>query len=87
MVQGLVSLRPASVSSGLAETVDLVDEDDAGRVPLRRREQVSHSSRSDTTSDELFLELRPEDCDERDPGFLGHRQRKEALSRPGGTLK
>src|SRR5699024_4488566 len=44
----LVVAATDSLAAALADRVDLVDEDDRGRVSLRLFEEVAHPARSDT---------------------------------------
>ena len=67
-----------------AHRVDLVDEDDARRALLRRREELAHALRAD--ADEDLLELGAAHVEERHPRLARHRAREERLAgarRPG----
>ena len=66
LVQRLLTLVVAAAEAGAtlaADRVDLVDEDDAGRVALGLVEEVAHAGRADT--DEHLDELRAGDREER----------------------
>jgi hypothetical protein len=52
-----------------ADGVNLVDENDGGRLALGLLEQVAHTARTD--ADEHFDELRARDIEERHPSFAG----------------
>ena len=65
LVQRLLALVIAAAETGAAMTadrVDLVDEDDAGRVLLRLLEHVAHAAGAD--ADEHFDEVRARDGEE-----------------------
>ena len=61
-----------------ADGVDLVDEDDAGRVLLALLEQVAHARRAD--ADEHLDEVRAADREERHVGFAGDRAGEQRLA-------
>ena len=63
--------------------VDLVDEDDAGRVLLALLEQIAHAARAH--ADEHLDEVRARDAEERDPGLARDRPGEERLARAGRT--
>ena len=60
------------------DRVDLVDEDDAGRVLLRLLEHVTHPARAD--ADEHFDEVGARNGEERHIGFARHRARGQGLA-------
>jgi hypothetical protein len=66
-----------------ADRIDLVDEDDAGRVLLRLLEHVAHARGAD--ADEHLDEVRARDREERHVGFAGDRARDQRLARAGRT--
>jgi hypothetical protein len=82
LIQRLLALvmptHDGSHSTGLAKRIELVDEDDAGRVSLGLRKQIADASRADTH--EHLDEIRPAQTEERDLGFAGHRLRQERLA-------
>ena len=72
LVQGLLALVVAAAEAGAtmtADRVDLVDEDDAGRVLLRLIEHVAHAGGTD--ADEHLDEVGARDGEERHVGFAG----------------
>ena len=84
LVEGLLALVVAAAEAGAAMTtdgVDLVDEDDAGRVLLALLEEVAHAGGAD--ADEHLDEVRAADREERNVGFAsdGARQERFAGSR------
>src|SRR5262249_3068333 len=62
--------------------VDLVDEDDAGRVLLALKEEVADARGAD--ADEHLDEVRARDREEGDAGLAGHGAREERLAGAGG---
>src|SRR6202011_6128207 len=84
LVQRLLALVIATAETGAAmaaDRVDLVDEDDAGRVLLRLLEHVAHARRADT--DEHLDEVGAGDREERDIGFAGDGARQQRLAGAG----
>src|SRR6185369_10616936 len=63
--------------------VDLVDEDDAGRVLLALFEQVAHAAGTD--ADEHFHEIRAGNAEERHARFTRDRASEQRLARTGRT--
>ena len=81
LVQRLLALLVAAhrrLDADLAERVELVDEDDAGRLGLGLREQVAHARRAD--ADEHLDELRAAQAEERHLRFAGDRARQQRLA-------
>ena len=81
LVQGLLALVVAAAEAGAAlpaDGVDLVDEDDAGRVPLRLVEQVAHAAGAD--ADEHLDELGARDREERHARLAGDGAREQRLA-------
>ena len=81
LVQGLFALVVTAAEAGAAMTadrVDLVDEDDAGRVLLALLEQVAHARRAD--ADEHLDEVGAADREERHVRFTGDRAREQGLA-------
>jgi hypothetical protein len=81
LVEGLLSLVVAAAHPRAAvatDGVDLVHEDDAGRVLLRLLEQVAHSGSPD--ADEHLDEVRAGDREERHPGLARDRPREQRLA-------
>ena len=73
LVQGLVLLVMSAAdirTAGTAERIELVDEDDRGRVLTRLLEQVPNSGGAD--ADEHLDKLRARDRKERDACLPGH---------------
>ena len=66
-----------------ADRVDLVDEDDRGRLLLRGLEQVAHARRAD--ADEHLHEVGAGDRDERHAGLAGDGPGDERLAGSGRT--
>ena len=88
LVQGLLALIVAAAHAGAslaADGVDLVDEDDAGRVLLRLLEQVAHAGGTDT--DEHFHEVGAGDAVERHPGLTGHCAGQQRLTGAGRAVE
>src|SRR5437660_1270773 len=67
--------------SRAADRVELVDEDDRGRLLARGLEQVAHASRAD--ADEHLHEVRTGDGHERHAGLARYRPRDERLPGTG----
>jgi hypothetical protein len=84
LVQRLLALlMPAAEAGALvaADRVDLVHEDDAGRVLLALFEQVTHPGGTD--ADEHLDEVRPRDREEGDVRLAGNRLGEERLAGAG----
>ena len=81
LVQRLLALVVAAAEAGAAVTadgVDLVDEDDAGRVLLGLLEHVAHARCAD--ADEHLDEVGARDREERNVGLAGHGARDQRLA-------
>jgi hypothetical protein len=81
LVQGLLALVVAATHARAAMTsdgVDLVHEDDAGRVLLGLGEQVAHPAGAHP--DEHLDEVRARDRKEGHPGLAGHGPRQQRLA-------
>src|SRR5699024_9925313 len=88
LVQGLLALVVAAAHAGAtlaADGVDLVAEDDAGRVLLRLLEQVAHTGGTDT--DEHLHEVGAGDAVERHPGLAGHGAGQQRLTGAGRAVE
>src|SRR5262249_24220794 len=88
LVEGLLALVVASDEPGaagprLADGVQLVDEDDAGRLVLGLLEQVAHARSAH--SDEHLDELGAGEGEERHVRLAGHRAGEQRLARARGT--
>src|SRR5262245_35934929 len=86
LVERLLALVVAAAQAGAAmapDRVDLVDEDDAGRVLLALHEEIAHPRRAD--ADEHLDEVGAGDREERDAGLTGDAAREQRLACPGGT--
>src|SRR6202012_3047067 len=89
-VQGLLALVVTAAESGAAvapDGVDLVHEDDAGRVLLGLLEEVAHARGAD--ADEHLKEFRAGDLKERHAvlaGDVAGEQRLAVAGRPGDDL-
>ena len=84
LVQRLLALVVAAAEAGAAlaaDRVDLVDEDDAGRVLLRLLEHVAHARRAD--ADEHLDEVGARDREERHLGLAGDRLGEQRLAGAG----
>ena len=84
LVEGLLALVVAAAHAGAAvaaDGVDLVHEDDRGRVGLGLLEQVADAGRTDT--DEHLDEVRARDREERHPGLAGDGAGEQGLAGPG----
>ena len=81
LIQRLLALVVTAAEAGAAMTadgVDLVDEDDAGRVLLALLEQIADARRAD--ADEHLDEVGAADREERHVGFAGDRAREQRLA-------
>ena len=81
LVERLLALLVAAhrrLDADLAERVELVDEDDAGRLGLGLGEEVAHARRAD--ADEHLDELRAAQAEERHVGLAGDRARQQRLA-------
>ena len=86
LVEGLLALvvRAAQAGAALAaDRVDLVDEDDAGRVALGLVEEVADAAGAD--ADEHLDELGARDGEERDARLAGDGAREQRLAGSGRT--
>src|SRR6202043_2137696 len=84
LVQGLLALVVAAAETGPAmpaDRVDLVDEDDAGRVLLALLEHVAYPAGAD--ADEHLDEVRARDGEERHVGFAGDGAGEQGLAGAG----
>src|SRR5260370_711934 len=84
LVQGLLALVVAAAKPGAtlaSDGVDLIDEDDAGRVLLGLVEQVAYAARAD--ADEHLDQLRTGDREERHAGFSSHGLAQQGLAGTG----
>ena len=84
LVQRLLALVVTAAEAGAAvaaDRVDLVDEDDAGRVLLALLEEVAHAGGAD--ADEHLDEVRAGDREERHAGLAGDRAREQRLAGAG----
>ena len=84
LVQRLLALVVAAAEAGAAlaaDRVDLVDEDDAGRVALRLVEQVAHARGAD--ADEHLDELGAADREEGHAGLAGDGAGEQRLAGTG----
>ena len=81
LVERLLALVVAAAEAGAAvaaDGVDLVDEDDAGRVLLALLEQVADARGAD--ADEHLDEVRARDGEERHAGLAGDGAREQRLA-------
>ena len=88
LVQRLLALVVAAAEAGAAVTadgVDLVHEDDAGRVLLGLLEEVTHARGAD--ADEHLDEVRARDREERHAGLAGDRAREQRLAGAGRAVE
>ena len=88
LVQGLLALVVAAAETGAAvpaDGVDLVDEDDGGRVGLGLLEQVADAAGADT--DEHLDEVRAGDREERHARLAGDRARQQGLAGAGRAVE
>ena len=74
----LIMARQQVHSSGFTQRVQLVDENDAGRVFNRLAEKISHSRRAH--AHEHFDEVRSGDAEKRHPGFARDRSSEQRLT-------
>ena len=84
LVERLLALVVAAAEAGAAlaaDRVDLVDEDDAGRVALGLVEQVAHAAGAD--ADEHLDELGARDAEERHAGLAGDGAGQQGLAGAG----
>ena len=84
LVERLLALVVTAAEAGAAlaaDRVDLVDEDDRGRLLARGLEQVAHAGGAD--ADEHLHEVGAGDRDERDAGFTGDGARDQRLAGTG----
>ncbi len=84
LIERLLALVIAAAEAGAAvatDRVDLVDEDDAGRVLLRLLEHVAHARGAD--ADEHLDEVRARNGEERHVRFARDRARQQRLAGPG----
>src|SRR6185312_13617138 len=84
LVQGLLALVVAAAEAGApvaADRVDLVDEDDAGRVLLALLEHVADAAGAD--ADEHLDEVRARDGEERHVRLAGDGAREQRLAGAG----
>src|SRR5690606_25843122 len=82
LVEGLLALvMPAAEARATvtADGVDLVDEDDAGRVPLALLEEIADARGAD--ADEHLDEVRARDAEEGDARLASDGAREERLAR------
>ena len=77
----VVAAHDRAPPAAAADGVDLVDEDDAGRLLLGLLEEVAHARRAD--ADEHLDEVRAREREERDAGLAGDGLGEQRLARPG----
>ena len=85
LVERLLALLVAAhrrLDADLAERIELVDEDDAGRLDFRLREEIAHARGAD--ADEHLDELGAAQAEERHLGLAGDRAREQCLAGPRG---
>ncbi len=83
-IQGLLALVMPAAQAGTAmatDRIDLVDEDDAGRVLLGLLEHVAHAAGADT--DEHLDEVGARNAEERNFGLAGDRLGQKGLAGTG----
>ena len=88
LVQRLLALVVAAAEAGAAlaaDRVDLVHEDDRGRVLLRLLEKVAHARRAD--ADEHLDEVRAGDREERHARLAGDGASEQRLARARGPVQ
>ena len=88
LVEGLLALVVTAAHAGAAvaaDGVDLVHEDDAGRVLLRLLEQVADAGGAD--ADEHLDEVRAGDREERHPRLTGDRAGEQGLAGAGRAVE
>ncbi len=81
LVQGLLALVVSAAqacATVTSDSVDFVDEDDAGRVLLALLEQIANAACAD--ADEHLDEVRTRDAEERHIGFAGYRTCQQGLA-------
>ena len=81
LVERLLALVVPAAEAGAAmpaDGVDLVDEDDAGRVRLALLEEIAHAAGAD--ADEHLDEVGPRHREEGTPGLAGHRLGEQRLA-------
>ena len=87
LVEGVLPLVVAAAELAAASTapdgVDLVDEDNAGRLRARLREQVPHTRGAH--ADEHLQEVAAADGEERHRRLTGHRLGQQRLACRAGT--
>src|SRR5690554_2988712 len=86
LVQGLLALvmtAAQACATMTAHRIDLVDEDDAGRMLLGLLEHVAHPAGADT--DEHFYKIGAGDSEERHLGLAGNRLGQQCLTGTGLT--
>src|SRR5436309_3645156 len=86
LVECLLALVVAAAEAGAAmaaDGVDLIDEDDAGRVLLSLLEEIAHAGR--THADEHLHEVGARDGEERNPRLARDGAREQGLARAGGA--
>ena len=87
LVQRLLALVVAAAHAGAAPPrhgIDLIDEDDARRVPFRFRKHIAHAGSADTH--EHLHEIRTGDAEERHVGLARDGLGQQRLTRAGRTL-
>ena len=88
LVNSLLALVVSARKAGATlttDSVDLIDEDDAGGILLGLAKNVTHAGCAN--ADEHFDELRSGDRDEGDASLAGHGLGEKGLSSSGGTVK
>ena len=88
LVNSLLALVVSARKAGATlttDSVDLIDEDDAGGILLGLAKNVTHAGCAN--ADEHFDELRSGDRDEGDASLAGHGLGEKSLSSSGGTVK
>src|SRR6185503_8850876 len=88
LVQGLLALVVTAAHAGAAvaaDGVDLVHEDDAGRVLLRLLEEVADAAGAD--ADEHLDEVRARDREERNARLAGDGAREQGLAGSRGSVE
>src|SRR5215469_968699 len=86
LVQGLLALVMSAAQTGAtvaSDGVDLVDEDNAGRVLLALNEKVPHPRRADP--DEHFDEVGTRNREERNAGLARNGARQQGFAGSGGS--
>ena len=88
LVNSLLALVVSARKAGATlttDSVDLIDEDDAGGILLGLAKNVTHAGCAN--ADEHFDELRSGDRNEGDASLAGHGLGEKGLSSSGGTVK